>query len=110
MGDRMSLGQFIALRRKRMHFTQEELAACLNVSKSAVAKWETDGGIPDRDNLRKLSEIMDISIDDVYRIISNKNLEDIDFEINITTDVITALESYGYTVIRPRKKEEENGN
>lgn len=27
-----------------MSLTQEELAATLNVSKSAIAKWETDGG------------------------------------------------------------------
>lgn len=55
---KMSLGRFIATRRKRMSLTQEELAATLNVSKSAIAKWETDGGIPDRDNLYKLAETM----------------------------------------------------
>ena len=49
----MSLGQFISIRRKRMLMTQEELAKKTNVSKSAIAKWETDGGIPDRDNLYK---------------------------------------------------------
>lgn len=110
MQDRMSLGRFIAQKRKRMYLTQEELAARLNVSKSAIAKWETDGGLPDRDNLRKLSEIMNISIDDLHRVIESKNFEDIDMEVNITTDVIAALESYGYTVIRPGKKREEDGN
>ncbi len=40
----MSLGQFISIRRKRMLMTQEELAKKTNVSKSAIAKWETDGG------------------------------------------------------------------
>lgn len=34
---KMSLGRFIATRRKRMSLTQEELAATLNVSKSAIA-------------------------------------------------------------------------
>lgn len=39
-----------------MRLTQEELARHIGVSKSAVAKWETNGGIPDRDILRRLSE------------------------------------------------------
>ena len=39
-----------------MKLTQTELAEEIGVSKSAIAKWETDGGLPDRDNLRRISE------------------------------------------------------
>ena len=52
-----------------MQMTQEELANVLHVSKSAVAKWETDGGIPDRDNLKKLAREMRVSVDELHRII-----------------------------------------
>lgn len=97
----MSLGKFIADRRKMMHLTQEELAEKLYVSKSAVAKWETNGGIPDRDNLQKLSSVINVSVDDLHRIIQSVNYEDVDLKINITAEVITLLESYGYKVIRP---------
>ncbi len=110
MGDRMSLGQFISQRRKRMYLTQEELASRLNVSKSAIAKWETDGGLPDRDNLRKLSEVMGVSVDDLHRVIDSANYQDIDFEVNITPEVIATLEAYGYIVIRPGEKRDENGD
>ena len=110
MGDRMSLGQFISQKRKRMYLTQEELAARMNVSKSAIAKWETDGGLPDRDNLRKLSEVMGVSVDDLHRIINSANYQDIDLKINVTPDLIAALESYGYTVIRPGEKRDKNGD
>ena len=48
MGQANSLGHFISLRRKHMRLTQEELAEKVGVSKSAIAKWETDGGLPDR--------------------------------------------------------------
>ena len=58
----MSLGRFISIRRKRMLMTQEELAKKTNVSKSAIAKWETDGGIPDRDNLYKLANILGVTV------------------------------------------------
>ena len=57
-----SLGRFISARRKKMRLTQEELADKVNVSKSAVAKWETDGGLPDRDNLKRIAEVMNVSI------------------------------------------------
>lgn len=99
----MSLGEFIAIRRKRFGMTQEDLARKMNVSKSAVAKWETDGGVPDRDNLYKLCEIIGVSVDDMYQIIRSKDYKDIDFEVNITSEVIGVLESFGYRVLRPEE-------
>jgi len=101
MKDKNSLGQFIADRRKYMRLTQEELARHIGVSKSAVAKWETNGGIPDRDNLRRLSESLNVSVDDLHRIIDRKTAKDSDLNINITPEIIALLESYGYKVIRP---------
>ncbi len=103
----MSFGQFIAKRRKLLRLTQEELADRIGVSKSAVAKWETDGGLPDRDNLKRLSQAMNVSVDDLHRIIENKGTGYIDRKVNITPDVIAALESYGYQVIRPEDKKDE---
>ena len=47
MGVKISLGKFISTRRKQKFMTQEELANKMHVSKSAIAKWETDGGVPD---------------------------------------------------------------
>ena len=101
----MSLGRFIATRRKRMAMTQEDLAATLNVSKSAIAKWETDGGIPDRDHLYKLAETIGVSVNDMHQIIRSRDYNDADFMINITPDVIAILESYGYKVVRPNDEE-----
>lgn len=97
----MSLGQFISTKRRKMHLTQEELADRMHVSKSAIAKWETDGGIPDRDNLKRLSKVMGISIDDIHKIIDSNDNEHVLVEVNITHEVIAALESYGYKIIRP---------
>ncbi len=101
MRDEISLGKYIAKRRKHMHLTQEELAIEIGVSKSAVAKWETNRGLPDRDNLKRLSVVLDISMDELHRIIGSGATDDKDFYINITPDIIALLESYGYKVIRP---------
>lgn len=108
----ISLGRFIAQRRRHLGMTQEELANILHVSKSAIAKWETNGGIPDRDNLKNLAEAMKVSVDQLYRIIDNTENSSID--VNITSEVIAALESYGYKVTKPngfireRKNEKDN--
>ena len=110
MGVKISLGKFISTRRKQKFMTQEELANKMHVSKSAIAKWETDGGIPDRDNLYKLAETMGVSVNDMHQIIRSKDYKDADLMVNITPDVIAILESYGYKVIRPQGKEKNEGN
>ena len=84
-----------------MKLTQEELAERVGVSKSAIAKWETDGGLPDRDNLKRLSEEINVSVDELHRVIDKVSNMGDDIDINITSDVISTLESYGYKVIRP---------
>ena len=88
-----------------MDLTQEELAKRIGVSKSAIAKWETDGGIPDRDNLKKIAEVMMVSVDDLHRIINLESSRDEDLKVNITPEVIKVLESYGYRVLRPGEEE-----
>lgn len=106
MSEKISFGRFIALRRNRLGLTQEELSEKIGVSKSAVAKWETDGGLPDRDNLKRLSEVIRVSIDDLHTVIGRSKAKEQDLQVNITPDVIAVLESYGYRVIRPGEKEE----
>ena len=104
MEEKKSFGQFIAMRRNYMQLTQEEMADKVGVSKSAIAKWETDGGLPDRDNLRKLAEIINVSVDELHRIIRGKDCRPVS-SINITDDVIGVLESYGYRVLPPGTQE-----
>lgn len=105
MNGKISLGRFIAAKRKNMKLTQEELADKLGVSKSAIAKWETDGGIPDRDNLLRLSLVIGVSVDELHRIIRKDGHSQSDFDINITPDIISILEQYGYKVTRPENKD-----
>ena len=102
MEEKEYLGQYIAKRRKYMRLTQEELAEKVGVSKSAIAKWETNRGLPDRDNLKRLSLVINIPLDEFYRVINKSNTTEDLNDINITRDVISTLESYGYKVIRPK--------
>lgn len=51
--------------RKRFHFSQEEVAERIGVSRQAVAKWESGETIPDLPNSAKLAELYDVTLDDL---------------------------------------------
>lgn len=59
----MTLGEKLKEARKRVGLSQEQLSEKLNVSRSAVAKWETDKGFPDIENLKALSQLLGVDID-----------------------------------------------
>ena len=47
----MNLSEKIITLRKQKHWSQEELAEKLNVSRQAVSKWENASSIPDLDKI-----------------------------------------------------------
>lgn len=82
------IGKFIAETRKKNNLTQEQLAEKLGISKNAVSKWERELCLMDMSLLKPLSEILDVSINEILagekindKDIKNKSEENI---INIT--------------------------
>lgn len=59
----MILAEKIMMLRKQNGWSQEELAAKLNVSRQSVSKWESTSSIPDLDKILKLSEMFGVSTD-----------------------------------------------
>ena len=59
----MSFGEKLKSARVEAGYTQEELAYKLMVSRAAIAKWESDRGMPDIANLKALAESLNVSID-----------------------------------------------
>ena len=51
--------------RKRKGLSQEELANRLNVSRQTVSKWEVGESSPDMEKLVAISELFDISLDEL---------------------------------------------
>ncbi|BDG37573.1 hypothetical protein PcaKH15_34790 [Parageobacillus caldoxylosilyticus] len=49
--------------RKQQHWTQEQLAQYLNISRSQISKWENGDLLPDVQSLQKLSNLYNVSID-----------------------------------------------
>jgi len=59
----MTLGEKIRETRRKCGLSQEQLAERLSVSRSAIAKWETDKGLPDVGNLKILARLLNVSVD-----------------------------------------------
>lgn len=83
----MTFGGKLKEARKKTGLTQEELAELIGVSRAAVAKWETDNGLPDIENLKAIAKLLDVSID--YLLDDGGSLD-----LSITKKAID-LEKYG---------------
>ncbi len=59
----MTLGEKIKAARKNAGLTQEQMAEKLMISRPAITKWESDKGIPDIENLKAISKLLDVSLD-----------------------------------------------
>ena len=60
---KMRLSQNIAGLRHAAGWSQEELAARLDVTRQSVSKWESGQSVPDAERLVKLSELFGVSVD-----------------------------------------------
>lgn len=65
------IGEFIANLRKEHGFTQEQLGEKIGVTNKTVSRWETGTYLPPVDALLTISELFDVSINE---ILSGKRL------------------------------------
>lgn len=71
----MLFNEKLKMLRKENNLTQEELAEKLYVSRQAVTKWESGDGTPDIENLKQISELFNISIDELVKEDKNVTIE-----------------------------------
>ncbi len=71
------IGKFIATCRKKQNLTQEQLAEKLGITYKAVSKWECGRGLPDLSLLIPLSNVLDVSINEILsgEHISSENIK-----------------------------------
>ena len=84
--DSNKIGKFIYTLRKEKNLSQYQLAEMIPISRQAVSKWERGVTIPDSSTLLRLSEIFDVTINELLngkRLQDNsiKNLESTTLEI-----------------------------
>lgn len=61
----MNTADKIKSARNRAGLSQQELADRLHVSRSAVAKWEADKGLPDIENLKSIAKLFGMTMDEL---------------------------------------------
>ncbi len=61
----MNFAEKVKTMRKQFEMSQEQLAEKINVSRQAITKWETGGGIPDVENLLAIAALFNISVDEL---------------------------------------------
>lgn len=63
----MNLGENIFTQRTNHHLSQEALAQMLEVSRQSVSKWENNSAVPELDKLLRMSELFEISLDELVK-------------------------------------------
>ncbi|EHJ51861.1 helix-turn-helix domain-containing protein [Streptococcus macacae] len=61
----MAFGKTLRTYRKQLGLSQEKMAEKLHVSRQAITKWETGGGMPDIANLKAIADLCQVSVDDL---------------------------------------------
>ncbi len=84
----MEFGNKLKKLRMDEGMSQEDLSRELSVSRQAVYKWESNRGYPDIDNLIRISDIFNVTIDELIR--NDKDMKD-----KISIDEEQAFESLG---------------
>lgn len=65
MKKQMSFGENLINLRKQKGWSQDDLADNLNLSRQAISKWENNTSKPDIDNIKKISKVFSVGIDDL---------------------------------------------
>lgn len=96
----MNLGKKIAELRKKNNFSQEELAEKVGVARQTISKWEIGDTTPDINQVKIISKIFNISIDElVDNDINNVIVEKISNTEKLAGITIKILKVFGIMLI-----------
>lgn len=64
---KMTFSEKLKTLRLEKGYSQEELAQALHVSRQAIAKWKSNNGMPDIDNIKAIAKLFEVSIDTLLK-------------------------------------------
>lgn len=99
--DTKKIGKFIAENRKANDMTQKALAEKLGVSDKTVSRWENGNYMPDLSMLQPLSEILDISLNE---LLSGERIEIADIVEKAEASIVSTLEYSEKKIKKSRTK------
>ena len=91
----MTLGEKIAIQRKELNYTQEQLADILGVSRQSISKWESDIAYPETEKLIELGKLFDCSMDYLLK-------EEVIEKGDVPTSILTEISR---KVVNPKNKD-----
>ncbi|HWR12890.1 MAG TPA: helix-turn-helix transcriptional regulator [Rectinemataceae bacterium] len=93
----MEFNEKLQFFRKKSGLTQEQLAEKLNISRTAVSKWESGRGFPNIEALKNISKVFQVPIDDLLSgdelitIAERDNAADLDKAYSLNFGVLDLL-------------------
>lgn len=98
-----TIGATISRRRKELNMTQVELADQLLVSYQAVSQWELGKSMPELSNLTRLSEVLELPLEDLLGQSESTIVEKIQREESLDEEELVQ----GAPYIKPQELEEQ---
>ncbi|MBL1224353.1 helix-turn-helix transcriptional regulator [Enterococcus sp. BWR-S5] len=106
----MNLGEKLKEKRQEYHFTQQELADKMHVSRQTISNWEVGRSYPDIESLIQLSEIFSISLDTLLKgdkkmvsSLKRKNIQEVLYIVFMSTLTVSGLICLGIDFIYTQK-------
>lgn len=93
--DLMQIGKFIAELRKEQCITQEQLGEKIGVTNKTVSRWETGTYLPPAKALLSMSEIFDVSINE---LLSGKRLNDENYKAAAEENLKQAIKASSFSL------------
>ena len=88
--DTVKIGRFLAELRKERNLTQEQLGEALGVTNKTVSRWETGVYLPPVELLQKLSEIHQLSINE---ILSGERLSEEAYKVKAEENIVSVMKN-----------------
>lgn len=91
----MTVGDKLFKLRKEHHYTQDQLAEILGVSRQAISKWESNIAFPETDKLIKLCDMYQCSLDYLLRdIVQNDESQPVQESMRSAQAAVRSGEAY----------------
>ncbi|MDF2611288.1 MAG: transcriptional regulator, family, partial [Lachnospiraceae bacterium] len=71
----MNLGERIYKLRSAKNLSQGDLSEILDVSRQSISKWENNNAVPELSKLIKMSELFQVSLDDLVKENSTTDMD-----------------------------------
>lgn len=95
----MTFGEKLKEARQTIGLSQEQLAEKINISRSAVAKWENDIGMPDINNLKAMAKLLNVTVD--FLLDTDMKVEVQNIQADNTVEMIESSDSEDKVVACP---------